>query len=215
MTNIIVGGTVRWTQSSKFADAMSTISCRTVAGTGGRPRGCDFNRQNNRYALRCQRMSVAGCTMVRIRRHSTSRDSATSVIRVASSARRGFTWRSAYKANCFLRNTFSAARWACDRTAAAANDARSPQRRTTVRAAARARDRLISRQSYRIGRLSTPREGSAHPGRDVPQIWPRRNSCGPHRGTRRAEGRSFRLTCDGVDQRGETKQENEDSTFHR
>ena len=37
----------------------------------------------------------------------------------------------------------------------------SPQRRTTMRMASRERDRLISRQSYRISRQSTPREGPA------------------------------------------------------
>ena len=47
---------------------------------------------------------------------------------------------------------FSAARWACDRTTAAAKRARSPQRRTTVWAAARERDRLMSRRSYRISK---------------------------------------------------------------
>jgi len=114
---------IRSSPQVRFADAMSIIRCRTVAGTGGRPRGRDFNRQNNRYALRCHRMSVAGRTMVRIRRQSTSRDSAISAIRVASSARRAFTCRSTYKANCFFRNRFSAARWACDRTAAAAKRA--------------------------------------------------------------------------------------------
>src|SRR5262249_43763504 len=80
---------------------------------------------------------------VRIRRQSTRRDRATSAIRVASSARRGFTRRSTYNANCFLRKRFSAASWACDLTAAATKRATSEQRRTSVPATARKRDRLI------------------------------------------------------------------------
>ena len=63
-------------------------------------------------------MSVSGFTTVRMRRHSISHDSATSAIRVGSSARRGFTCRSTYNASCFLRNRFSAASCACDRPAA-------------------------------------------------------------------------------------------------
>jgi hypothetical protein len=50
-------------------------------------------RQNSRKLFRCQRMSVSGSTMVSKRRHSTIRDKATSVMRVASSARCGFTCR--------------------------------------------------------------------------------------------------------------------------
>ncbi len=72
-----------------------------------------------------------------------SAKSPTSTIRVASSARRGLTWRSAYNANCFLRNRFSAATCARDRTAAEANRVTSPMIRRVVRAAARDRDRLI------------------------------------------------------------------------
>jgi hypothetical protein len=52
---------------------------------------------------------VSGLTIVSNRRQSSSRDNATSAIRVASSARRGFACRSMYSANCFLRKRFSAA----------------------------------------------------------------------------------------------------------
>ena len=45
-------------------------------------------------------------------RDPLSHDRATIMIRVASSARRGFTWRSTYKASCFRRNRFSAESWA-------------------------------------------------------------------------------------------------------
>ena len=48
-------------------------------------------------------MSVSGFTMVRTRRQSITRDRATSAMRVASSARRGLTWRSRYNANCLRR----------------------------------------------------------------------------------------------------------------
>jgi hypothetical protein len=89
-------------------------------------------------------MSVAGCTMVRMGRQSISHDRPTSAIRVASSARRGFTWRSTYNANCFLRNRFSAASWARDRTAVDANRATSPMTRSAVRTAASNLDRLIA-----------------------------------------------------------------------
>src|SRR5262249_18275168 len=96
------------------------------------------------------RMSVAGCTMVRIRRQSIRRDRATSAIRVASSARRGFTGRSTYNANCFFRKRFSAASWAWDLTVAETKRATSEQRRTRVSATLRKRDQLIVAASYPI-----------------------------------------------------------------
>ena len=53
-------------------------------------------------------------TTVSIDFQSTTRASRASVARVASSGRRGRTWRSRYNASCFRRNRFSAARRACD-----------------------------------------------------------------------------------------------------
>jgi hypothetical protein len=93
----------------RFAAAILRMSCCKSAGIGGRPGARDLHRQNNRNPCRCQRMSVSGLTTVSRRRQSRNRDSATSVTRVASSARCGFAWRSTYNANCFRRNTFSAA----------------------------------------------------------------------------------------------------------
>jgi len=98
---------IRSSPHVRFAPAMSAIKSRRSAGNRGRPRGIDFHRQNSRNPLRCHRMSVSGFTTVRSRRQSMSRDSATSVIRVASSARRGLTCRSKYNANCLRRNRFS------------------------------------------------------------------------------------------------------------
>jgi hypothetical protein len=91
-----------------FSVAIWAISCCTPRGIRGRPTGRDLQRQNKRKPFRCHRMSVPGFTTVRRRRQSTSTDRATSVIRVASSARHGFTCRSTYSASCFLRNRFSA-----------------------------------------------------------------------------------------------------------
>ena len=109
----------------RFARAMALISWRNSAGTGGRPRGFDLQRQNSRNPVRCHRSSVSGCTIVSNRRQSTRRDNATSAIRVASSARQGFACRSRYSANCFLRKRFSAARAARGRHSAATNRATS------------------------------------------------------------------------------------------
>ena len=117
----------------RFAVAIVAISSRRSAGIGGRPAARDFQRQNSRKPFRCQRMSVSGSTMVSKRRHSTIRDKATSVMRVASSARRGFTCRSKYNANCFRRNRFSAASWARDRNADAISRATSTPTRRMIR----------------------------------------------------------------------------------
>jgi len=117
----------------RFAVAIVAISSRRSAGTGGRPAARDFQRQNSRTPFRCHRMSVSGFTMVSTRRHATIRDKATSVMRVASSARRGFTRRSRYNANCFRRNRFSAASWARDRNADAISRATSTPTRRMIR----------------------------------------------------------------------------------
>ncbi len=140
---------IRSSPHVRFAATISPISRCRSGGIRGRPRGRDCRRQNNRKPLRCQRTSVSGFTTVRTRRHSISRDKATSTIRVASSARRGFAWRSMYNASCFRRNKFSAASWACDRTAVEANRTTSPMIRRMVHAAVRDRDRLIIAASVR------------------------------------------------------------------
>ena len=127
----------------RFAAAIAAISRCRSAGNRGLPRGLDFQRQNNWKPFRCHRMSVAGFTTVRIGRQSISHDSATSAIRVASSARRGFTCRSTYNASCVLRNKFSAASCAFDRTAVESNRRRSQAMRRMVRSAAPERDLAI------------------------------------------------------------------------
>jgi len=123
----------------RFAAAMSAINCRRSAGNRGRPRGLDFHRQNSRNPFRCHRMSVSGFTTVRSRRRSISRDSAASVTRVASSARRGFTCRSTYNANSLRRKRFSAARCARERNIDATNCMTLPATRATVRTSRRDR----------------------------------------------------------------------------
>jgi hypothetical protein len=143
---------IRSSPHVRFAVAMSAISRCRSAGTRGRPRARDFHRQNNRNPFRCHRISVSGFTIVRMRRQSISHDSPTSAIRVASSARRGLTWRSAYNASCFLRNRFSAASWPCDRSVVATNCSRSPAIRRTVRTAVQGRDWAMAGGSYAIHR---------------------------------------------------------------
>jgi len=130
---------IRSSPQVRFAAAMSAIKCRRSAGNRGRPRGIDFHRQNSRNPLRCHRMSVSGFTTVRSRRQSMRRDSATSAIRVASSARRGLTRRSRYNANCLRRNRFSAASCACGRNVDDTNRRTSPATRTIVRTSRRER----------------------------------------------------------------------------
>ena len=78
-----------------FARAMVAIRRCTWPWSGGRPHGCDFHRQKRRNRFRCHRSIVSGFTMVRAARQSIRRARTTSVIRVASSARRGRTPRSA------------------------------------------------------------------------------------------------------------------------
>jgi hypothetical protein len=68
-----------------------------------RPGARDFQRHHNRNPWRCHRMSVCGFTTINTFRQSRNRDSATSVMRVASSARRGFARRSTYIAKLFSR----------------------------------------------------------------------------------------------------------------
>jgi hypothetical protein len=92
-----------------------------------------------------------------MRRHSISHDSATSAIRVASSARRGFTCRSTYNASCSLKNRFSAESCARDRPAAKTSRTRSQAMRRTVRSAERERDSAIVAGSYVMHASSSDR----------------------------------------------------------
>ena len=80
-------------------------------------------------------MSVSGLTTVRTRRQSISRDSATTAMRVASSARRGLTFRSRYNANCLRRNRFLGGElgaWAQHRRHESENVTRDAQDRADV-----------------------------------------------------------------------------------
>ena len=127
---------------------MSAISHCRSAGNRGRPRGRDFQRQNSWKPCPCHRMSVSGLTTINSWCHSISRDSTTSAIRVASSARWGLACSSTYNASYFLRNRFSAASWARECTAAETSDSMSPVIRMTVRTVSRDRDRVMGRRSY-------------------------------------------------------------------
>lgn len=70
--------------------------------------GFDFQRQNSRNPLRCQRMKVSGLTTISDIRQSNSRLTVTISHLVASSARCGLTFLSSKSASCFRRNRFSA-----------------------------------------------------------------------------------------------------------
>jgi hypothetical protein len=69
------------------------IRWRRSAGNGGRPWRFHLKRKNSWNPLRCHRISVSGWTIITARRQSINRDRIMSAIRVASSARRGFTPR--------------------------------------------------------------------------------------------------------------------------
>ena len=55
---------IRSSPHVRFAAAIVAINCCTSAGTRGRPRDLDFQRQNRRNPFRCQRISVSGFTMI-------------------------------------------------------------------------------------------------------------------------------------------------------
>ena len=131
---------IRSSPHVQFAAAMSAINSRRSAGNRGRPPGDDLQRQNSRKPFRCHRTSVSGLTTVRTRRQSINCDSATSALRVASSAGRGLTWRSRCNANCLRRNRFSAASWTCDRNIDDTNRRTSPATRAIVRTSGRESD---------------------------------------------------------------------------
>jgi hypothetical protein len=54
---------IRSSPHVRFAAAIVAISRCTFTGIAGRPGARDFQRQNNRNAFRCQRISVSGFTM--------------------------------------------------------------------------------------------------------------------------------------------------------
>src|SRR5713101_6521298 len=65
-----------------------------VSGQASLPVGWDFQRQNSRNPLRCQRSSVSAFTFTSASRHGNIRLRVTIIHRVESSARRGLTFRS-------------------------------------------------------------------------------------------------------------------------
>ena len=99
-----------------FSAPISRISCRSCLGRRGLPASFDFQRQESRNPLRCQRISVSGLTFTSASRHWSIRLRVAIIHRVESSARCGLTFRSWKSANCFRRNRFSAANAARGRT---------------------------------------------------------------------------------------------------
>src|SRR5215831_13571930 len=93
-----------------FSTAICRINCRRFFDKPGLPVGLDFQRQNSRNPLRCQRMSVSAWTCTRAPRHGNMRLSVAIIQRVESLARRGLTLRSWKSASCLRRNRFSAAK---------------------------------------------------------------------------------------------------------
>jgi len=82
---------------------------RQVLGFRGLPGDLDFQRQNRRNLLRCQRMNVSGLTFTRASRHANRRPRITIISRVESLARCGFTFHSWNRTSCLRRKRFSAA----------------------------------------------------------------------------------------------------------
>ena len=74
--------------------AISRINFRRSLGKRGLPVGLDFQRQNSRKPFRCHRISVSGFTFNSELPHGNVRLRVAIVHRVASSARRGLTFRS-------------------------------------------------------------------------------------------------------------------------
>src|SRR5215831_20985031 len=91
-----------------FSAAISRISRRISFARQGRPVGLDFQRQNSRNPLRCQRMNVSALMFTREPRHGNIRLRMTIRKRAESLARRGLTLRSwkrapvAYEGRGFL-----------------------------------------------------------------------------------------------------------------
>src|SRR5215468_8077975 len=111
-----------------FSAAICRINCRRFFGKRGLPDGFDFQRQNSRNPLRCQRMSVSAWTFTSAPRHGNMRLSIAIIQRVESLARRGLTLRSWKSASCLRRKRFSAAR---ARRECAARKARRSRSTTT------------------------------------------------------------------------------------
>jgi hypothetical protein len=86
-----------------LSSAISRINCRRSLGKRGLPIGLDFQRQNSRNPLCCHRMSVSGFTFTSELPHGNIRLRVAIVHRVASSVRRGLTFRSWNIASCFRR----------------------------------------------------------------------------------------------------------------
>ncbi len=74
------GAAIRSSPRVRFAVAISAISRWSCSGIRERPQRRDVQRQNSRKPCRCHRTSGSGCTTERMRRHSISRASATSVM---------------------------------------------------------------------------------------------------------------------------------------
>ena len=108
-----------------FSAAISRISFRRSLGRQGLPVGFDFQRQQIRNPLRCQRMSVSGLTLTSAPRQANHRLRVAISQRVESSARRGLRWRSWNRASRFRKNRFSATNAARGRGARQASRARS------------------------------------------------------------------------------------------
>ena len=104
-----------------FAVAISAIRTWRFFGTGGRPLGRDFHRQNKRKPFRCQRMRVSGLTTTSASLQSNSLLRVPIVNRVTLSVRRDLCSRSTKNVSCFRRKRFSAAIALRDRNRLRAN----------------------------------------------------------------------------------------------
>ena len=87
--------------------ATSRIDAWRFLGKRGRPALFDFQRQKSRNPWRCQG-SVSACTFTSALRHANHGSRAAIIQRVESSARRGLTFCSWNRANCYRRKRFSA-----------------------------------------------------------------------------------------------------------
>jgi hypothetical protein len=111
-----------------FSSVIRPMRVRRSVGTRGPPREAHRHRQKSMKPFRCQRISVAGCTMVSASFPAKQRTRSTMPRSVASLARRAFTCRSRERASCFRRKRFSAARAVRARRLARMNRPRATQR---------------------------------------------------------------------------------------
>ena len=100
--------------------------------SSAQPATCGWRIANFLNILEFAMHRVSGFTMVSAAFQSINRASATSVIRVASVARRDLTRRSTYSASCFRRKRFSAASRDRERTPSARNVSASTSRQPKV-----------------------------------------------------------------------------------